>query len=725
MPRSYYPHETLRLAGNFHSARPGPPASRSRTPEWVSALIGAVTTRAAAGADWAALTMMARGSCLALALVIVVPFAALIAYLGYKDASRENSRVQQEALILARVLGAQVEAHLTARLDSLARAAETVAASRDAAGAVEAQLHLLRRTHPELTRILVLDERGTVRLSSGTARSGDQEWLRHAARATGPLVGAPRPMGSSRVVGLSVPVRARDGHLSGWVLADLSLVDLPRLPSLGRGTVAEIRTPDDVLIAREPELPRLLGRQPRVRSRPSDLLREERGTGEVMLEDGVRRRVGAAMIRPAGWIVLVGRPTTTIRLDTGKLFVQVAAGGAIAGLVALTLALPVVSRLAGGLARLRAAMDRLQGGEIPANVPVTIGGELGALTEGFNRVLSRLRSQLGDYRALSQVEEAASAALAIGRPLEAILTDLLRNVMKGVNADVGLIALQEAEGLVTKAAVGLWGISHEEIVLRRGQGVAGAVLRSRDVAVIPDTASDPQTNEPHIRSAGLRSVIAAPMVVHDRAIGLVEVGYRAPHGFAHGEVQRFQALVQRAVQAFQHARVLEAEPDLDTRVTILRRRAALDGVSLADDVAFLIATEVPSNIRELEASLTRILAFASLTGRELTLDVAREFLEHVWRIEQEPGSSAGPEPRLTPFLAIVRRGATHLFETFKQHVEKPGVVEVIWDRRVRPRRQVRNVAVRDRRGSDRRRAPPWAGDEREYVLVRRQQAATA
>ncbi|MGH7320271.1 MAG: GAF domain-containing protein [Candidatus Rokuibacteriota bacterium] len=691
-------------------------------------LIGAVTTRAAAGADRAALTMMVRGSGLVLALVIVVPFAALIAHLGYAAASRESTRVQQEALILARALGAQVEAHLTARLDSLARAAETVAATRDAAGAVEAQLRLLRRTHPELALILVLDERGTVRLSSGTARSGDQEWRRPAALATEPFVGEPRLMGSSQVVGLSVPVRARGGHPSGWVVAELSLADLPHLlgrVSLGSGTVAEIRTPDGVLIAREPELPRLLGRPSRVRSRTSDLLRQERGTGEVMLEDGVRRRVGAAMIRPSGWIVLVGRPTTAIRIEAGKLFVQVGAGGAIAVLVALTLALPVVSRLAGGLARLRAAMDRLEGGEIPANVPVTIGGELGALTDGFNRALGRLRSQLGDYRALGEVEEAASAALAVGRPLEAVLTDLLRNVMKGMNADVGLIALQEAEGLVTKATVGLWGIPQEEIVLRRGQGVAGAVLRRRDVAVIPDTASDPQTNEPHIGSAGLRSVIAAPMVVHDRAIGLVEVGYRAPHGFAPVEVQRFQALVQRVVQAFQHARALEAEPDLDTRVTILKRRAALDGVSLADDVAFLIATEVPSNIRELEASLTRILAFAGLTGRELTLDVAREFLDHVWRVEREPGSRAGPETRPTPFLAIVQRDATHLFEAFRQHVAKPGVVEVIWDRRVRPRRQVRNVAVRDRRRGDRRRAPPWAGDGRDYVLVRRQEAATA
>jgi len=68
-------------------------------------------------------------------------------------------------------------------------------------------------------------------------------------------------------------------------------------------------------------------------------------------------------------------------------------------------------------------------------------------------------------------------------------------------------------------------------------------------------------------------------------------------------------------------------PDLETKIAILRKKAEAERVELPSDVALFIATKVRSNIRELEGSLIRILAFASLTGRELTLDLAQETLK--------------------------------------------------------------------------------------------------
>jgi chromosomal replication initiator protein len=70
-------------------------------------------------------------------------------------------------------------------------------------------------------------------------------------------------------------------------------------------------------------------------------------------------------------------------------------------------------------------------------------------------------------------------------------------------------------------------------------------------------------------------------------------------------------------------------PDLETKIAILKRRAELERIDLSDAVAQFIAQQVKSNIRELEGLLNRVVAFASLSGRPLDLDLARETLRNV------------------------------------------------------------------------------------------------
>ena len=72
-------------------------------------------------------------------------------------------------------------------------------------------------------------------------------------------------------------------------------------------------------------------------------------------------------------------------------------------------------------------------------------------------------------------------------------------------------------------------------------------------------------------------------------------------------------------------------PDLETRIAILRKKVKTDQIDVPDeDVLSFIAGRIASNIRELEGALTRVVAFASLTGRPMTLELARDVLEDVF-----------------------------------------------------------------------------------------------
>ena len=70
-------------------------------------------------------------------------------------------------------------------------------------------------------------------------------------------------------------------------------------------------------------------------------------------------------------------------------------------------------------------------------------------------------------------------------------------------------------------------------------------------------------------------------------------------------------------------------PDLETKVAILKKKAEAEAVPLPDNVAMYIAGKIKSNIRELEGSLIRLIAYASLTGQDISLPLAQEVLRNI------------------------------------------------------------------------------------------------
>jgi chromosomal replication initiator protein len=90
------------------------------------------------------------------------------------------------------------------------------------------------------------------------------------------------------------------------------------------------------------------------------------------------------------------------------------------------------------------------------------------------------------------------------------------------------------------------------------------------------------------------------------------------------------ALEERLRSRFNWGLIADIQPpDLETKVAILKKKADADGVPLPDNVALFIASKIKSNIRDLEGSLIRLVAYASLTGKDITLHLAQDVLRSV------------------------------------------------------------------------------------------------
>ena len=89
-------------------------------------------------------------------------------------------------------------------------------------------------------------------------------------------------------------------------------------------------------------------------------------------------------------------------------------------------------------------------------------------------------------------------------------------------------------------------------------------------------------------------------------------------------------LEDRLRSRFEHGLMADIQPpDYETRMAILKKKEELDGYSIDEEVLKYIASNIKSNIRELEGALTKVVAFSRLKKRELTLDLAIEALQDI------------------------------------------------------------------------------------------------
>jgi len=101
----------------------------------------------------------------------------------------------------------------------------------------------------------------------------------------------------------------------------------------------------------------------------------------------------------------------------------------------------------------------------------------------------------------------------------------------------------------------------------------------------------------------------------------------------------FPTLEERLRSRFEWGLITDIQPpDLETRIAILRKKVKTDGTHIPDpQILTFIAGRISSNIRELEGALTRVVAFSSLTGRPITVELAQDVLQDVFPQDGGPG----------------------------------------------------------------------------------------
>jgi signal transduction histidine kinase len=218
-------------------------------------------------------------------------------------------------------------------------------------------------------------------------------------------------------------------------------------------------------------------------------------------------------------------------------------------------------------------------------------GELRYVVSVFRAVTEEKAAEV--LRKLEQVTKAALGQFSLGDLIPSLL-DQIRSVL---DADTAAILLLDEAGrcLTMRVTVGFAEDEVSQAVpVPLGQGLAGRVAATRDPWLVDDL-SEIQLVSPVLRAHGIQSLIAVPLVVEGRVIGVAHVGSEEKRHFGTGDVQLLELIADRIALVVNQSSLLEVERAAQERLSFLGEASTLLASSLnyVDTLARIAQLAVP------------------------------------------------------------------------------------------------------------------------------------
>ncbi len=184
-----------------------------------------------------------------------------------------------------------------------------------------------------------------------------------------------------------------------------------------------------------------------------------------------------------------------------------------------------------------------------------------ARDDGAEKELSDLRERVGNLSRLIDVTALISSSLNLDEVMNRVL-ELAKEMMEAEAASV-MLWNEEKQALEFEISVGGAGVEKlRTLLIPKGQGIAGTVASTGEPLLVADVSKDKRFFQKADERTGFvtKSILAAPLLVHDRIVGVSEVlNHRAGRPFTEYDLELFAAFCRQVAVAVENARLHEQE----------------------------------------------------------------------------------------------------------------------------------------------------------------------